>query len=185
MITARTVTLRNGSKGTITPYHHYEEIPKHILHSMHETMNDIIRDGKTYPIKEEQTVEEFIEYYCKYFVAVLSDENDNFIGSFYIKPNYVGRSSHVCNGGFIVDRKQRGLGAASLLGETYGEWAPLLGYKSSVFNLVFVSNIASVKIWDKLGYTRAGLIRNAGLLRVGPNGEEEYVDAIVFQKLFV
>ena len=26
---------------------------------------------------------------------------------FYIKPNFPGRSSHYCNGGFIVDEEQR------------------------------------------------------------------------------
>ena len=32
------------------------------------------------------------------------------LGSFYVKPNYPGRSSHVCNGGFLVTDAARNRG---------------------------------------------------------------------------
>ncbi|KAK0529735.1 hypothetical protein OC834_003561 [Tilletia horrida] len=109
-------------------------------------------------------------------------------GFYYVKPNYPGRSSHICNGGFVVSALQRGLSVGSTLGKSYLHYAPLLGYKGSVFNLVYVNNVASVKIWDSLGFTRAGLIPKAGRLKCegerGQRGEEEYVDAIVFYKSF-
>ncbi|KAF3247368.1 hypothetical protein TWF192_006614 [Orbilia oligospora] len=68
------------------------------------------------------------------------------------------------------------------MAETFLVYAPLLGYKSSIFNLVFESNVASCKLWDRLGFTRSGRVKDAGWLKVG--GEEKYVDAIVFQKFF-
>ncbi|KAK0551989.1 hypothetical protein OC846_003073 [Tilletia horrida] len=109
-------------------------------------------------------------------------------GFYYVKPNYPGRSSHICNGGFVVVPIHRGLSLGLTLGKSYLYYAPKLGYKGSVFNLVYVNNVASVKIWDRLGFTRAGLIPQAGRLRCageqGERGEEEYVDAIVFYKSF-
>ncbi|CAD6891162.1 unnamed protein product [Tilletia laevis] len=109
-------------------------------------------------------------------------------GFYYVKPNYPGRSSHICNGGFVVSPTQRGLSLGSTLGKSYLYYAPCLGFKASVFNLVYVNNGASVRIWDQLGFTRAGLIPKAGRLRCegerGERGEEEYVDAIVFYKSF-
>ena len=39
------------------------------------------------------------------------------LGSFYIKPNYPGRSSHVCNGGFLVSNPARNRGVGKLMGE--------------------------------------------------------------------
>ena len=48
------------------------------------------------------------------------------LGTFYIKPNYPGRSSHVCNGGFIVTDAARNRGVGRLMGERYLEWAPKL-----------------------------------------------------------
>jgi hypothetical protein len=47
------------------------------------------------------------------------------------------------------------------------------------------ANKASLAIWDKLGFNRVGLIPDAGRLKTGPNGEEEYVDAVVIHKSFV
>ncbi len=48
------------------------------------------------------------------------------LGSFYIKPNYPGRSSHVCNAGFLVTEKARNRGVGMVLGRQYLEWAPKL-----------------------------------------------------------
>lgn len=41
------------------------------------------------------------------------------------------------------------------------------------------------RIWDALGFTRAGLIPRAGRLRRADGNGEEWVDAIVFYKSFV
>lgn len=48
------------------------------------------------------------------------------LGSFYVKPNYPGRSSHICNGGFLVTEAARNRGVGRLMGEGYLEWAPRL-----------------------------------------------------------
>lgn len=91
---------------------------------------------------------------------------------------------------------QRGKKVGGALAESFVVYAPKLGYKSSVFNLVFKSestsrcslltadNVASLRLWDKLGFQRAGVIPNAGRLKTGPNGTEEYVDAIIIYKSF-
>lgn len=56
------------------------------------------------------------------------------LGTFYVKPNYPGRSSHICNGGFIVTDAARNRGVGRLMGEGYLEWAPkLVGVFYSVF----------------------------------------------------
>ena len=51
---------------------------------------------------------------------------DSCLGSFYVKPNYPGRSSHICNGGFLVTEAARNRGVGRLMGEGYLEWAPKL-----------------------------------------------------------
>lgn len=44
--------------------------------------------------------------------------------------------------------------------------------------------VISLRLWEALGFTKAGLIPNAGRLKEDGGGEE-YVDAIVFYKRFV
>lgn len=66
------------------------------------------------------------------------DDNDDSSvwGAFYIKPNFPGRCSHVCNGGFITDPRRRRRGVARLMGHAFLRFAKELGYKASYFNLV-------------------------------------------------
>lgn len=55
----------------------------------------------------------------------------------------------------------RGYGAGVAMAETFLITAPALGYKASVFNLVFANNEASIRIWERLGFSRVGCIPQA------------------------
>lgn len=113
--------------------------------------------------------------------VTLPNPSDTYAFTYYIKPNYPGRSSHLCNGGFIVPSSSRGLGLGRIAARSFCFYAPACGYRGSVFNLVYASNEASVKLWTKLGFTNVGRIPEAGRLRTGKGDgvEEEYVDAWV------
>ena len=51
------------------------------------------------------------------------------------------------------------------------------GYKYSVFNLVYETNVASCRIWDALGFKRIGRVPGCGNLRSHPT---ELVDALIY-----
>jgi len=85
----------------------------------------------------------------------------------------------------VVPPNHRGGGYGSVLGKSYLHYGPKLGYRASVFNLVYVNNIASVRIWESLDFTKAGLIPKAGRLKRVDGQGEEWVDAWVFYKSFV
>jgi len=60
-----------------------------------------------------------------------------------------------------------------------------LGYRASVFNLVYVTNVASLKTWDGLGFERVGVIPEAGRLKsLTPGAPDEFVDAIMYYLKF-
>lgn len=182
------VTLRNGNNATLFPVPGSEEIKEPMLRFLMDLFNAEIEAGQTYPQEEKFTdLATFNDYWHHYFTAILVEgapkslddaKPEDVIGTFYIKPNYVGRCSHVCNAGFLVNPKKRGTGAGSLMGAQYPIWAKELGYEYSVFNLVFVTNTASIKIWDKLGFDRIGLVPGVARLK----GIEGRVDAIMFGK---
>jgi ribosomal protein S18 acetylase RimI-like enzyme len=56
----------------------------------------------------------------------------------------------------------RGIGVGIAMGEAFKILVPAIGYKASVFNLVYETNIASVSIWRKLGFQEVGRIPQAG-----------------------
>ncbi len=135
--------------------------------------------------------EKFASYWFQNFGAIMllghiespedvvdgKDWSKECLGFFYIKPNYPGRSSHVCNAGFVVTDASRNRGVGRLLGESYLDWAPKLGYTYSVFNLVYETNVASCKIWDGLGFKRIGRVKGCGNLKSYPG---QLIDAIIY-----
>ncbi|KAF3167740.1 hypothetical protein TWF788_011313 [Orbilia oligospora] len=166
-------SLRDGTEIVITPYiNGYHDAPlRPIVETLCEELNGEIERGDTYPMDEIMSVDLFEGYWFGNFAAVVTvrggPDDGTVLGSFHVKPNYPAA---------------RARGVGRVMAETFLVYAPLLGYKSSIFNLVFESNVASCKLWDRLGFTRSGRVKDAGWLKVG--GEEKYVDAIVFQKFF-
>lgn len=187
------VTLRDRQTvATLVPFASRDEVPDSLLAYLSEQFNKEIEGGDTYPMEDTMTPDEFSAFWFAHFGAIMllgtisdiasakADRNDwvsRCLGSFYIKPNYPGRSSHICNGGFLVTDLSRGRGIGRLMGEAYLDWAPKMGYTYSVFNLVYETNAASIRLWDALGFKRIGRIKACGALRSYPG---RYIDAIIY-----
>lgn len=191
----RYVNLKRAhSDATCLPMSSTDPIPKRLRDFMCMLLNDEIRKGDTYPMTEEMRPEAFQAYWFQNIAAIMIagrieevddleklerqgvDWSQHCLGSFYIKPNYPGRSSHVCNGGFLVANAKRNQGVGKLMGEAYLAWAPKLGYTYSVFNLVYETNAASVRIWDSLGFKRIGRVKGCGRLA----SSVDPVDALIY-----
>jgi GNAT superfamily N-acetyltransferase len=191
-ILPRHVTLRDRQTvATVVPFASRHEVPESLLRYLSDQFNKEIEGGDTYPMLEPMPFDKFASYWFQNFGGIMllghiegaaevvegKDWSKECLGTFYIKPNYPGRSSHICNAGFIVTDASRNRGVGRLMGETYLEWAPKLGYKYSVFNLVYETNVASCKIWDALGFKRIGRVKGAGNLKSHP---DRLVDAIIY-----
>ncbi|KAF7504803.1 hypothetical protein GJ744_001736 [Endocarpon pusillum] len=191
----RPVTLRDRvTVATLVPFFSPNQVPGRLRSYLCDQLNKEIEGGDTYPMINPLPYEAFGPYWFGNFGAVMllgdiggiesvqamehegSDWSKICLGSFYVKPNYPGRSSHVCNGGFLVTPAARNKGVGKSMGECYLDWAPQLGYTYSVFNLVYETNTASTRIWDSLGFKRIGRIPACGNLR----SSTELVDAIIY-----
>ncbi|KAK0712685.1 His(2)-Cys(2) zinc finger-domain-containing protein, partial [Lasiosphaeria miniovina] len=191
-ILPRRVTLRDRQTvATVVPFASRHQVPESLLRYLNDQFNKEIEGGDTYPMMDPMPFDKFASYWFQNFAGIMllgsietaddvedgKDWSKECLGTFYIKPNYPGRSSHVCNAGFIVTDASRNRGVGRLMGETYLEWAPKLGYTYSVFNLVYETNVASCKIWDALGFKRIGRVKGAGNLKSYP---DRLVDAIIY-----
>ncbi|KAK8140163.1 hypothetical protein PG984_000229 [Apiospora sp. TS-2023a] len=188
----RQVTLRDRQTvATIVPFVSKDQVPQTLLKYLSDQLAKEIEGGDTYPMIEPMPLEKFSSYWFQNFAGIMllgdissleditegKDWSKECLGSFYIKPNYPGRSSHVCNAGFLVTDASRNRGVGRLMGESYLDWAPKLGYSYSVFNLVYETNVASCKIWDALGFKRIGRVKGCGRLKSYP---DRLVDAIIY-----
>ncbi|KAI9151213.1 hypothetical protein H9P43_009828 [Blastocladiella emersonii ATCC 22665] len=162
-------------------------------------LNAEIAAGNTYPQEHHLDAAGFAAYFLSAaaFLAVLvppSHETPSWstivrwdmdqirasiAGTFYIKPNYPGRCSMNANGGFIVAAAHRGRRVGRAMALAYLRLAKALGYRASVFNLVFVSNDASVRLWRSLGFQQVGRIPKVGRLLAADGKTEELTDAFV------
>lgn len=195
-ILPRQVTLRDRqTAATILPFASHHQVPPSLIIYLCDQINKEIEGGDTYPMIETFTPSGFADYWFQNFGAVMllgtidsiantldedasaRDWSRECLGSFYVKPNYPGRSSHVCNGGLLVTDASRNRGVGRLMGECYIDWAPRLGYTYSMFNLVYETNVASCKIWDALGFKRIGRVRGAGSLKSHP---DQLIDGIIY-----
>lgn len=138
-------------------------------------LKEVVEEGQTYP-QDTMDKEHFENYYLSHDVFVVRDLlTKEILGSFYIKPNFPGRSSHICNAGFLVNKLHRKKGIGEIMFTKYLRIAKNLGYEGSFFNLVYSSNKGSVNLCRKLGFTEIGVIPKAGKMKgLG------HVDAIQF-----
>ncbi len=141
-ILPRQVTLRDRiTIATLVPFSSLDQVPLTLLGYLCDQLNKEIEKGDTYPMIDQMPLEKFGPYWFANFAAVMllgqintiedirlgeKDWAKECLGSFYINPNYPGRSSHVCSGGFLVTDAARNKGVGRLMGEGYLEWAPKL-----------------------------------------------------------
>jgi hypothetical protein len=143
-ITPRQVTLRDRvTVATLVPFHSSKQVPQSLIVYLSGQLNREIEKGDTYAMVDPIPVVHFRPYWFSNFGAVMligdiksvndvqnMDGNVNWakacLGSFNIRPNYPGRSSHVCNGMFLVTDAARNKGVGRLMGEAYLDWAARL-----------------------------------------------------------
>lgn len=141
----RQVTLRDRvTVASLIPFSSVDEVPHSLVAYLCDQLNKEIEKGDTYPILDPLATDAFGPYWFSNFGAVMllgditsiqhvqnlaameADWGKICLGSFNIKPNYPGRSSHICNGTFLVTDASRNRGVGRLMGEGYLEWAPQL-----------------------------------------------------------
>lgn len=140
--------------------------------------HEIASAGETYAYPRDTSMAEarhlWMELPRKTYVA---HENDEILGTYYIKTNQAGPGRHVCNCGYMVSSKARGRGVATAMCEHSQKMAIELGYKAMQFNFVAESNQGAVRLWNRLGFETVG--RLPGAFNHPTKG---YVDALIMYK---
>lgn len=107
----------------------------------------------------------------------VAEQAGRILGSYYLTSNQPGRGAHVANGGFIVAPAAAGRGIGAAMGGHSLGAARALGFKAIQFNLVVATNEASLRIWDRLGFSRIGIVPKAF-----DHKQHGLVDAVVMYK---
>lgn len=141
----------------------------------------VFRSGETYPYSPDTTKQEARVIWTKspQETYVSFGEDNEILGSYYIKPNQAELGSHVCNCGYIVAKNARGKGVASSMCEHSQQCAKDLGFKAMQYNLVVSTNVGAIYLWKKHGFHTVGTLPKAFKSK-----SLGYVDALVMFKIF-
>jgi RimJ/RimL family protein N-acetyltransferase len=127
-------------------------------------LEPVFRAGETYAFPREISAEQARDAWTapgkQVFVAV-DDITGELLGTYYLKPNFEGAASHICNCGYIVSERARGRGIAARMCEHSQRAALAHGFRAMQYNLVVSSNESAVHLWKKMGFTIVGTIPEA------------------------
>lgn len=154
------------------------EITRSDFESFWPSFLRVIQAQETYAFNPDMAYEQAFELWCvmplKTFVFV---EDGVVLGSYYIKPNAMGPSRHICNCGYMVSIEASGRGIARSMCEHSQQIALELGFEAMQFNSVVSTNNIAVKLWEKLGFSIIGTIPKAY-----QHAQLGYVDSYVMYK---
>lgn len=141
--------------------------------------NEVVRDGKAFPQENELTEKDADKFFSEQsYTGLAVDENESVLGIYILHPNNVGRCGHICNASYAVKSELRGKHIGESLVCDCIKKAAQIGFGILQFNAVVSSNVAALKLYKKLGFTRLGTI--PGGFR---NKNGEYEDIIPHYKV--
>ncbi len=154
------------------------EATKEDWNSIWPIFHEIVSAGETYAYdlktSKAQAEKIWLDAPRKTYVF---EENNEILGSYYLKTNQAGPGNHVCNCGYMVSSKARGKGLATSMCEHSQKIALKLGYKAMQFNFVAASNEGAIRLWTKLGFETVGRLPKAF-----KHPAKGFVDALVMFK---
>lgn len=145
------------------------------LEALRAIWNGIVSKGDAFPQIElltEGAAERFFAAQSRTAVAL---DDGRIVGLYILHPNNVGRCGHIANASYAVAEAARGRGVGEALVRDSLVSARALGFRILQFNAVVATNIPAIHLYEKLGFTRLGLIPG-GFMK--PDGT--YADIIPF-----
>jgi ribosomal protein S18 acetylase RimI-like enzyme len=127
-------------------------------------LEPVFRAGDTYAIAQDISAADAKDAWthaAKQVFVAIDESTGQFLGTYYLRPNFDGPASHICNCGYVVAERARGRGVAARMCQHSQEEAIARGYRAMQFNLVVSTNHPAVHLWKKMGFTIVGTVPGA------------------------
>lgn len=125
-----------------------------------EVWNEVVEDGVAFPQEDLLDLATGAAFFAEQtFTGVAMDTDSGTVAGLYIlHPNNIGRCGHICNASYAVRRTAKGKGIGEALVRHCITKAGECGFRILQFNAVVASNTAALRLYEKLGFTRLGVI---------------------------
>lgn len=130
------------------------------LHGAVEAWNEVVEDGIAFPQEEMLDLTTGAAFFAEQtFTGVAVDtDSGTVMGLYILHPNNIGRCGHICNASYAVRRTARGHGIGEMLVRHCIDKGKECGFGILQFNAVVATNTAALRLYEKLGFTRLGVI---------------------------
>ena len=138
--------------------------------------NRVVEDGAAFPQLELLTAESGAAFFAEQsFTGVAYDtETGEIVGMYILHPNNVGRCGHIANASYAVKADRRGQHIGEALVTHCLQQGKTCGFRVLQFNAVVASNHAALRLYQKLGFEKIGIIPG------GYRSENGYEDILIF-----
>ena len=124
--------------------------------------SEVVSAGDTYAYPVDISREDARQIWLdKPDTTFLVEKEGEVLGTYYLKTNQDGPGKHVCNCGYMVSSRARGMGLATKMCQHSQDVARQMGYQAMQFNFVASSNEGAVLLWLKLGFEVVGTLPKA------------------------
>ena len=122
--------------------------------------NRVVEDGVAFPQTEPLTLEEGTAFFAEQTLTAVAVEegSEEVLGMYILHPNNIGRCGHIANASYAVDRQARGRGVGEALVRDSLRAAKEYGFTVMQFNAVVATNHVALHLYEKVGFTRLGVI---------------------------
>ena len=147
-----------------------EDIP-----SMTQIWNQVVEEGNAFPQTDKLTMEEAEHFFLGQTFTAVAVLNDEVVGLYILHPNNIGRCGHIANASYAVKSGCRGQRIGEKLVRHSLEKAKEYSFRLMQFNAVVSINHTAIHLYEKIGFTKLGVIPKGFLL-----GDGSYSDIILY-----
>ncbi len=134
------------------------EYQKTDLPEMTRIWNQVVAEGVAFPQENPLSPSEAEAFFAAQHFCGVASAGGAPVGLYILHPNSVGRCAHIANCSYAVDAAARGMGAGEALVRHSMETARDMGFRIMQFNAVVKTNAAALRLYEKLGFSRLGVI---------------------------
>ena len=122
--------------------------------------NQVVEDGVAFPQTEPLTLAEGEAFFAEQTLTAVAVEESSgdVLGMYILHPHNIGRCGHLANARYAVARPARGRGVGEALVRDSLRQAKAFGFTVKVFNAVVATNHVALHLYEKVGFTRLGVI---------------------------
>ena len=127
-----------------------------------EIFREVVAKGDTYTFNPSIPRAEALAYwFAAGTYTYLAEADGRILGTYILRANQTGAGAHVANAAFMVAPPGQGRGIGRAMGEHCLAEARRLGFRAMQFNFVVSTNLAAVRLWEKLGFKIVGTLPGA------------------------